>query len=96
MHNLISIRPNCFDVYQILSMNSALQNDLHNFQKYTNRAKFLQTEYHFLSGKNLSKEYKFEMNQKPRIIYGKPSRKRRLDYWRWKYIYCPVQTLQCE
>ncbi len=96
LHNLISIRPNCFDLYQALSMNYALQNDLHNFQKYSNRGKFLYTEYNLLSGKSQSRNYTNVRNEKPRIIYGKPSRRKRLDYWRWKYIYCPKQTLYCE
>lgn len=55
--NLISIRPNCIDIYQILSSNYAMMNDMHNFQKYSNRAKFLQTEYELLSGKFKDKLY---------------------------------------
>ena len=86
--NLLTIRPNCFDLHQVIAGNYAFLNDMTNFQKYNNKAKFLQTEYDIKSGKFNSRiEKKLSDASKPRIIYTEPPSNNRLDYWRWKYIY---------
>lgn len=86
--NILTIRPNCFDVHQALAGNYALLNDMTKFQKHNNRAKFLMTEYDMKSGKfNSRLEKKLSEANKPKVIYREPPRYNRLDYWRWKYIY---------
>ena len=86
--NLLSIRPNCIDLHHALAGNYAFLNDMTNFQKYNNKARFLQTEYDLKSGKYYNRiEKKISDASKPKIIYTEPPRYNRLDYWRWKYIY---------
>jgi len=86
--NLLSIRPNCIDLHQALAGNYAFLNDMKNFQKYNNKARFLQTEYDLKSGKYYNRiEKKITEASKPKIIYKEPPQYNRLDYWRWKYIY---------
>lgn len=86
--NLLTIRPNCIDLHHALAGNYAFLNDMKNFQKFNNKAKFLQTEYDMKSGKYYNRvEKKLNELNKPKVIYTEPPRNRRLDYWRWKYLY---------
>jgi hypothetical protein len=89
--NILSIRPNCIDVHQSISLNFAKMNDMKNYRKAELRFRKLQTEYNMMIG-NFPKTPNYRMSEpnnssRKQVLTQKPSPENKIQYWRWIYIY---------
>ena len=82
---ILTIRPNCHDVYLQLALSYAIINDEKNYKENYKIYEKLKIEYQ--KQKPQQKKSQIIKIVEKKIIIKKPAKKDKINYWKWLFIY---------